>query len=346
MLIVTLNFLGYLGLLLSILIISICFFHVFRYRQSPRKTIYKFLVKLKTYAKILLCALLIICFVSSMITNFLQTIYPYLDIDHDIRLMPEGYYCYYVKYKGEWCQAKIKIVDGLLSKNYYLCKVRVWAGDIDNFYPEKSELTINGHDDIVGYNASDGTMCRLVNEEVESTWATKETKPKTPLWLRLIEFVVTFSIYFITLLWFCFAWHKTKSSHISMAKKKKQERAIINECTRLINLYEKNSTCFVTSQNDLLKTIRKQHKAIGQFFQNDNLSITSFSNSLLKDCAFELLASGKYHINRGILSPLNCANNLKLVYEKSVDYKLSNNEISLREKDNLIDILNRCIDSI
>jgi hypothetical protein len=46
-----------------------------------------------------------------------------------------------------------------------------------------------------------------------------------------------------------------------------------------------------------------------------------------------MLASGRYHVYKGILNPMNCSSNLMLIYDNSMDYGVSIGMITKQEKE-------------
>ena len=69
-------------------------------------------------------------------------------------------------------------------------------------------------------------------------------------------------------------------------------------------------------------------------------------NKLLANCTFDLLASGKYHIYRGMLNTMSCAPNLLAVHNRAINYALENNMITQAEKYDDNKHLMECISNV
>ncbi len=109
----------------------------------------------------------------------------------------------------------------------------------------------------------------------------------------------------------------------------KNSKDLVKRCRQLIHQYESNSeyvsfapSCF----DDLMKAIEERVSAERKDISSwDNLDVdyNEIAHKLLSNASFELLASGKYHIYYGVLSPMSCATNLKRVHEKSMEWALN-----------------------
>ena len=64
---------------------------------------------------------------------------------------------------------------------------------------------------------------------------------------------------------------------------------------------------------------------------------------MLANAAFDLLASGTYHIYYGELNPMNCSWNMMDVYKASMEYALKNNFIDEATRKEQYEYLLKCI---
>ena len=112
---------------------------------------------------------------------------------------------------------------------------------------------------------------------------------------------------------------------------------LFNICCDLIDKYEKpgieklKRSCKDDLKKYIKDEIKSSKKEISEWkdFDTDYIKI---AHSILANLTFNLLSSGKYHIYYGILNPLSCAFNLKLVYRASMNFALTNNIITEEER--------------
>lgn len=117
------------------------------------------------------------------------------------------------------------------------------------------------------------------------------------------------------------------------SKKANNYENFISDCEKTIISYENES--LPSCKNDLIIAIKEITLAVRQEIINGAIPPSQYTiliNKLLANCSFDLLASGKYHIYRGMLNPMSCAPNLLSVHKESINYALKNNLITQAEK--------------
>lgn len=129
--------------------------------------------------------------------------------------------------------------------------------------------------------------------------------------------------------------------------KRNNYEKLLADCENIIISYE--SDMIPSCKNDLIEAI----KIMTENAKNEinkglipSSQYEGFINKIIANCSFDLLASGKYHISRGKLNPMSCANNLMAVHNKSLEYALKNNLITQEEKDEDCEYLKECINSV
>ena len=120
--------------------------------------------------------------------------------------------------------------------------------------------------------------------------------------------------------------------------KKKDEKNIeklLTICAELIADYRQSDT-HPSCHSDLMAYVNNIVNTSRNEIVQWNISTTEYitvANKLLAHGSFDLLASGRYHIGRGQLNFMSCAPNLMSVYNKSMEYAVSNNLINEKEKE-------------
>ena len=101
-------------------------------------------------------------------------------------------------------------------------------------------------------------------------------------------------------------------------------KKLLKTCRELILKYESRNPDTVPScEKDLMAELEKIFKASKKEIQSWDVEDTDYvriANAWIANTAFDLLASGKYHIYYGQLNPMKCSSNLMLVYSSAMDY--------------------------
>lgn len=122
---------------------------------------------------------------------------------------------------------------------------------------------------------------------------------------------------------------------------------LLSDCEKTIISYETETV--PSCKEDLIEAIKRMTDGAKNDINNGLIppsQYVEFINKLLSNCSFDLLASGKYHIYRGMLNPMSCSANLMSVHNKSIDYALSNNLITQKQKEQDYSYLMECISNI
>lgn len=118
------------------------------------------------------------------------------------------------------------------------------------------------------------------------------------------------------------------------SKKADKYEKFIKDCENTIVSYENSS--LPSCKNDLIVAVREMTIGAKQEIKKGLIPPSQYTiliNKLLSNSSFDLLASGKYHLHRGMLNPMSCSENLMSVHNKSIDYALKNNLITQAQKD-------------
>ena len=75
---------------------------------------------------------------------------------------------------------------------------------------------------------------------------------------------------------------------------------------------------------NLLKSRILEAKAEIADWKDYDTDYIKIAHTMLAHATFDLLATGKYHLYRGLLNPMSCAENLMDVYKASMTYALEN----------------------
>ena len=116
---------------------------------------------------------------------------------------------------------------------------------------------------------------------------------------------------------------------------------LLSICVELIDSYEKDSI-HPSCRHDLMAYVKVEVDAARQEIMMWNVPTTTYitvAHKLLAHGSFDLLASGRYHIGSGQLNFMSCSLNLMTVYNKSMEYAVTNNLIDQKEKEEQYDYL-------
>lgn len=129
--------------------------------------------------------------------------------------------------------------------------------------------------------------------------------------------------------------------------KGKNRKQLADICRELITTYEKNSNeTIISCKDDLMKslnsTIERASEEIEKWNHHDN-DFTKNAHKLIIHACFDMLASGQYHLHRGILDPMICSASLMRVHDKAVKWSLDKGFISQEGIDVHYEMLNEAI---
>ena len=129
---------------------------------------------------------------------------------------------------------------------------------------------------------------------------------------------------------------------------KRNTARLINICSNLIDDYE-NSNLIPSCKNDLIELISKRLANAQEEISNWNDYKTDYiriAHTMLVHGAFDLLTSGRYHLYRGVLHPISCADNLMKVYRFSLNYAVVTKQITEEQKESELEYLDKCISEV
>lgn len=131
------------------------------------------------------------------------------------------------------------------------------------------------------------------------------------------------------------------------SKKLSRYDMFLTDCEKTIISYENDSQ--PSCKEDLMNAIKEMtHDATSSINKGElpPSRYGEFIHKLLSNCTFDLLASGKYHLYRGMLNPMSCASNLMMVHNKSLEFALQNNMITQKEIEDDSEYLRECIHQV
>lgn len=127
-------------------------------------------------------------------------------------------------------------------------------------------------------------------------------------------------------------------------------KALLEICERAIEEFECDDSRSIPScKEDLMASIKNELTTVQEELSKeyfDDRDYLRIAHTLLANKAFDLLASGNYHIYYGELNPLSCASNLMKVYQKSMEYGVNSNIITGEERREQYEYLLRCISQV
>lgn len=121
---------------------------------------------------------------------------------------------------------------------------------------------------------------------------------------------------------------------------------LLEICNNYIEQYEaENPKGEISAKKDinveLNKWISEAMDELRTF--DDSVDYVKIAHTMLANITFDLLVSGKYHVDHGILVPWNCSPNLMFIYRKSMEYAESIGAVSTEEVEQQFDYLRICI---
>jgi len=103
----------------------------------------------------------------------------------------------------------------------------------------------------------------------------------------------------------------------------------------LVDKYENLNLNPSSCKDDLVKaidvTLTNAKQELSEWQDHDTDYITIAHNQMHMHAA-DLLCSGRYHLGRGVLNPMSCAPNLRLVYDRCLDYFENRGDLSTDER--------------
>lgn len=129
---------------------------------------------------------------------------------------------------------------------------------------------------------------------------------------------------------------------------KKNSSRLISICQDLIENYQHQS-CKPSCTSDLITLIKsrvlnaKDEISNWKDYDTDYIQI---AHTMLAHATFDLLASGKYHLYRGMLNPMSCAENMMDVYKASMEYAFKKNFIDEKTQKEQFEFLMKCISEV
>lgn len=121
-------------------------------------------------------------------------------------------------------------------------------------------------------------------------------------------------------------------------------------CESYIDKYETiaPNKLIPTAQYDLMKRIKMQVEADKEIptWKEGDVDYDKIANVLLANAAFDLLASGAYHIHAGALSPTNCSGKMMAVYNGAMKWSVENGYNDEKTRQEQYDYLLKCISEV
>ncbi len=131
-------------------------------------------------------------------------------------------------------------------------------------------------------------------------------------------------------------------------KFKKNSSRLLSICGDLIDKYQSSPNC-PPCKADLLNLINKRIIAAKNEvteWKDCDTNYIEIAHSLLAHVTFDLLASGNYHLYRGYLNPMSCADNLMDVYKATMQYGLDNDMFDEETRKEQYSYLLQCISEV
>lgn len=130
---------------------------------------------------------------------------------------------------------------------------------------------------------------------------------------------------------------------------KKNANRLLQTCLDLIVKYEQMNpalkpSCVSDMRNYISQRLELHMDELAEW--DDNEDYVRVAHTLIVDIAYDLLASGEYHLYYGILNPMNCSSNLLFVYKRCLDYGVSVNMIDEDTKESEISNLMKRISEV
>ena len=127
-------------------------------------------------------------------------------------------------------------------------------------------------------------------------------------------------------------------------------KKLLSICSNLIEIYERNNKRISPSCKTVLcSSVKIQLDAAKKEiagWRDDEINYSKIAHTLLANHAFDLMASGQYHLYRGELNPMSCAPNLMVVYKSCMQWALDNGFITAEDQVEQFNYLMECISEV
>ena len=129
---------------------------------------------------------------------------------------------------------------------------------------------------------------------------------------------------------------------------RKNSARLLKICSDLIEKYQKQrikQSC----KFDLIELVKlrlQSARAEVADWKDCDTNYIQIAHTMLAHATFDLLSTGKYHIYRGILNPMSCAENLMDVYKACMEYAVSNSFIDEETQKEQYQYLLECISKV
>ena len=131
---------------------------------------------------------------------------------------------------------------------------------------------------------------------------------------------------------------------------KKNAKRLIDICEHYIDEYEKESPQrWLSCKEDMLTSIRHQIEAEKDdvaTWKDYNTDYIEIAHSMLAHTSFDLLASGRYHLYYGVLSPRKCSSALMSVYNGTMQWGVRKGIIDEATRQEQYQYLIKCISEV
>lgn len=127
------------------------------------------------------------------------------------------------------------------------------------------------------------------------------------------------------------------------------KKRLLSIVEKLVDKYEKLNLNPSSCKNDLVKsidvTLTNAKQELSEWEDHDTDYITIAHNQMHMHAA-DLLSSGRYHVWGGRLDTMSCASNLRLIFDRCLDYFEQRGDLSPEERAQYEDELRQAIRSI
>ena len=126
----------------------------------------------------------------------------------------------------------------------------------------------------------------------------------------------------------------------------RNSHVLLSLCSQIIRRYEYG--CVSSCKDDLLQAIKTAVKADPSIasWEDETTNYEKLAHVCIANKAFDLLASGRYHIYTGTLNPVGCAPSLLRVYTAAISWACTNRFITEEERDQQLALLSDRIGSV
>ena len=127
---------------------------------------------------------------------------------------------------------------------------------------------------------------------------------------------------------------------------KKNSTRLLNICKELIEQYQASDK--PSCENDVLELINSRLLAAKAEISEwkESVDYLRIAHTQLANATFDLLAGGHYHLHRGMLNPMSCADNLMNVYNACMKYGVKTNLFDEKTRKEQYEYLLECISEV